>query len=106
MPRIVKLVLDTADHHPLHKDWVRLAKALSQELGVELSIISEDYVFAISHGETDDLGMASLPQLFAVLDDGSVKLLLSKYPFDPVTAKPSEEMAIKEIRERISQLSA
>lgn len=106
MPKVVKIVLDTADHHPLHKEWVKLAKAISEELGVELNIINEDYLFAINHGETDDLGMASLPQLFAVLEDGAVKLLLSKYPFDPVTAKPSEEMAFKEVREKLSQLSA
>ncbi|MEN2999882.1 MAG: hypothetical protein ABDH61_04840 [Acidilobaceae archaeon] len=105
MPKISKVILDTAEHHPLHKDWLKLAKTLSQELGVELEVISEDYVFAIEHGETDDLGMAWLPQLFARLEDGSVKLLLSKYPFDLQSARPNEQLALEEVRRRAQEIS-
>lgn len=104
MPRIVKVILDTADFHPLHRAWVQLAETLAKELGVELEVKNEDYLYAIQHGETDELGMAWLPQLFVQLDDGSVKLVLSRYPFDPTTVKPSEEMALKEARERIREI--
>jgi len=104
MPRVVKVILDTADFHPLHKAWVKLAETLARELGVELEIKNEDYIYAIQYGETDDLGMAWLPQLFVQLDDGSVKLVLSRYPFDPATVKPSEELALKEARERINAI--
>ncbi|MCX8195509.1 MAG: hypothetical protein N3F67_00260 [Acidilobaceae archaeon] len=105
LPKISRVILDTAEHHPLHKDWLKLARSLSQELGVELEVLSEDYVFAIEHGETDDLGMAWLPQLFARLEDGSVKLLLSRYPFDPQTAKPNEQMALEEVRRRLREIT-
>ncbi|MCS7107224.1 MAG: hypothetical protein NZ902_03870 [Acidilobaceae archaeon] len=105
MPKISKVILDTAEHHPLHKDWLKLAKALSQELGAELEVISEDYVFAMEHGETDDLGMAWLPQLFARLEDGSVRLILSRYPFDPHSAKPNEQLALEEARRRVQEIS-
>jgi len=104
MPRVVKVILDTADFHPLHKAWVKLAETLARELGVELEIKNEDYIYAIQYGETDDLGMAWLPQLFVQLDDGSVRLVLSRYPFDPATVKPSEELALKEARERINAI--
>ncbi|MDM7275389.1 MAG: hypothetical protein P3X22_004625 [Thermoprotei archaeon] len=104
MPRIVKIILDTAEFHPLHKDWVRLARKLAEKLEVELEIKNEDYVYAIEHGETDDLGMAWLPQLFAQLEDGTVKLVLSRYPFNPETVKPSEELAVKEAEEKIRQI--
>ena len=104
MARIVKVILDAANFHPLHRDWTRLAETLARELGVELEVRNEDYLYAIQYGETDELGMAWLPQLFVQLDDGSVKLVLSRYPFDPATVKPSEEMAFKEARERINAI--
>ena len=104
MARIVKVILDAADFHPLHKDWVRLAETLARELGVELEIRNEDYLYAIQYGETDELGMAWLPQLFVQLEDGSVRLVLSRYPFDPKTVKPSEELALKEARDRINAI--
>ncbi len=104
MARIVKLVLDTAEHHPLHKAWLKLAETLANELGVELEVKKEDYVFAVEHGDTDDLGMAWLPQLFAILDNGEVKVVLSKYPFDPKTTKPDEGLALEEARKKLKEL--
>lgn len=104
MARIVRIVLDTAEHHPLHKAWLKLAETLAKELGVELEVKKEDYVYAIEHGETDDLGMAWLPQLFAVLDTGEVKLVLSKYPFNPQTTKPDEEAALREAKEKLREI--
>jgi len=102
--RVVKLVLDTIKHHPLHKMWLKLAQDLAGELGVELEVKEEDYVYAINHGDTDELGMAWLPQLFAVLDDGSVKLVLSQFPFDPKTTKPDPDAALEEARRRLKEI--
>jgi len=102
--RVVKLVLDTIKHHPLHKKWVELAQRLAEEFGAELEVKEEDYVYAIEHGDTDDLGMAWLPQLFAVLDDGSVKLVLSQFPFDPKTTNPDPEAALEEARRRLREI--
>lgn len=101
MARIVKLVLDTAEFHPLHRAWLRLSEALARELGVELEVRREDYVYAIEHGETDELGMASLPQLFAETEDGRVELVLGKYPFNPETTEPDESMALELARKRL-----
>jgi len=106
MGKIVKLVLDTAEFHPLHNAWLRLAEQLAKELGVELEVKKEDYIFAIEHGKTDDLGMAALPQLFAVLEDGTVKLVLGEYPFDPATTKPDEKMAYEQAKKAIEEILA
>jgi hypothetical protein len=103
--RVVKLILDTIEHHPLHSKWVDLARKLAEELGVELEIIKEDYTFAIEHGDTDELGMAWLPQLFAVTEDGEVKLVLSQYPFDPKTTKPDPQAALEEARRRLAEIA-
>lgn len=104
MPKVVKLILDTAKHHPLHKAWLRLAEKLAEEYGLELEVKEEDYMFAVEHGDTDDLGMAWLPQLFAVLEDGTVKVVLSQYPFDPKTTKPDESMAYEEAKRRLREI--
>ncbi len=104
MGKIAKIVLDTAEFHPLHNAWKKLAEKLANELGVELEIKKEDYMYAIEHGLTDDLGMAALPQLFAELEDGKVKLILGTYPFDPATTKPDEELAYKEAKQAIEKI--
>ena len=104
MPAARKIVLDTIEHHPLHKAWRELAEKLAEELGVELEVRIEDYVYAINHGETDELGMTWLPQLFVGLDNGEVQLVLSKYPFDPSTAKPDPEKALEEARARLREI--
>ncbi len=104
MGKIVKIILDTAEFHPLHNAWKKLAEKLSQELGVPLEVKKEDYMYAIEHGQTDDLGMAALPQLFAELENGEVKLILGTYPFDPATTKPDEEMAYNEAKKKIEEI--
>ena len=104
MGKIRKIVLDTIEFHPLHKAWVRLGEEIARDLGVDLEIIKEDYVYAITHGDTDDLGMAWLPQLFAELEDGAVRLILSQYPFDPQTTSPDEERALEEARKRVKEI--
>jgi len=48
--------------------------------------------------------MAWLPQLFLEMEDGSVKLVMSQYPFDPATTKPSDEMALAEARRKVQEI--
>lgn len=103
MSRVKKLILVTADHHPLHKYFMTLADRLAKELGVEKEVKIEDYVFLIEHGDTDELGMAWLPQLLAELDDGRIVLLLSKAPFDS-QLKPDLERGYEEIISRVRSL--
>ncbi|MFP3320994.1 MAG: hypothetical protein RXO24_10535 [Acidilobus sp.] len=104
MGKIVKVILDTEDFHPLHRSWSSLAEQVAKELNVELEVRKEDYVFAISYGDKDDLGMAWLPQLFVQLEGGQVKLVMSQYPFDPRTTKPSDSMALEEARKKIQEI--
>ncbi len=105
MGKARKVVLDTAEFHPLHRNWVNLAQTIAKDLGVDLEVKNEDYVYAISYGDKDDLGMAWLPQLFLEMEDGSVKLVMSQYPFDPSTTKPSDEMALQEARKRVQEIT-
>ncbi|MGC9071196.1 MAG: hypothetical protein ACP5HK_00645 [Acidilobus sp.] len=104
MGKVKKVVLDTAEFHPLHRNWLNLAQTIAKELGVDLDVKTEDYVYAISYGDKDDLGMAWLPQLFLEMEDGSVKLVMSQYPFDPATTKPSDQMALDEARKKVQEI--
>ncbi len=103
MSQVKKLILVTADYHPLHKYFMTLTDRLAKELGVEKEVRVEDYVFLIEHGDTDELGMAWLPQLLAELDDGRIVLLLSKAPFDS-QLRPDLERGYEEIMSRIKSL--
>ncbi len=100
MSKIKKLILVTADYHPLHKYFTTLAEKTAKELGVETEVRQEDYIFLIEHGDTDELGMAWIPQLLAELDDGKVVLLLSKAPFDS-ELKPDLEKGYEEIMAKV-----
>lgn len=104
MGKITKIILDDLPSHPLHKMWVNLAERLSKELGVELEILKEDYVFAMEHGETDDLGMTWLPQLFAQLESGEVRLVLSKFPFNPSTGQSDPDAAYSQAMEIVKKI--
>ncbi|MEM2196457.1 MAG: hypothetical protein QW290_05205, partial [Sulfolobales archaeon] len=42
----------------------------------------EDYLFLIEHGDTDEYGMAWLPQLLAELDSGEIVKVLTKPVLD------------------------
>jgi hypothetical protein len=48
--------------------------------------------------------MAWLPQLFVQLETGEVRLVMSQYPFDPRTTKPSDSMALEEARRRLQEI--
>ncbi len=106
MAKVKKLILVTAEHLPQHKDWVRLAEELSKELGVELEVRKEDYVLVNECGEQDEFGMAWLPQLLAIMDDGSCKLVLSKLPMDEKTLQADLSKAKEQALEAIRRLEA
>ncbi|MEM1623252.1 MAG: hypothetical protein QW780_01165 [Sulfolobales archaeon] len=82
MAKLSKLILVTADHHPLHKYFKEIAEELSKKYGVPLDIRVEDYLFLIQHGDTDEYGMAWLPQLLAELDSGKIVKVLTKPVLD------------------------
>ncbi len=104
MAKPVKLILVTADYHPYHRMWVKIAEEVSKETGLPLETRIEDYAFLVEHGDTDEYGMAWLPQLLAQLDDGSYTVLLSRLPLnEKLQADP--EQAKRIILEKLSSLT-
>ncbi|MET1160620.1 MAG: hypothetical protein ABWW65_06635, partial [Thermoprotei archaeon] len=100
MPKVKKIYLVTATHHPYHELWTKLAKELAEKLGVELEIKYEDYVFLIEHGDTDEYGMAWVPQILAETEDGTITVLLSQLPLDN-TLKPDPTKALEIMMNKI-----
>ena len=100
MAKARKVVLVTATHHPLHQEWKKIAERVASELGVEIEIREDDYIYVNEYGDKDEYGMAWLPQLFVELDDGRVVLLLSKIPLTPAH-KPDIDAAVKEALNRV-----
>ncbi len=98
-----KLILVTATHHPQHKLWVQLLEEIAKEKGLDKEIRIEDYMLLVEHGDTDDLGMAWLPQLLVELDNGEIKLLLSRMPLDE-KLQPSVELAKKEALKKLEEI--
>ncbi len=95
LPKVKKIILVSARHHPLHRVWEEVAREISSRVNVELEVREEDYIFLNQYGEKDEYGLAWLPQLFAELEGGRIILLLSKMPLDH-SLKPDKEQAIKE----------
>ncbi|MCI4461485.1 MAG: hypothetical protein JHC12_00775 [Thermogladius sp.] len=94
MSSVKKIVLVTAEHHPYHKLWVKLAERISKELNVPLEVKKEDYVYVNEYGDKDEFGMAWLPQILAELNDGTVRVLLSQLPLNQAL-QPDEEKALE-----------
>ncbi len=82
MGKLSKLILVTADHHPLHRYFKELAEELGKKYGVPVEVRVEDYLFLIEHGDTDEYGMAWLPQLLGQLDTGEIVKVLTKPVLD------------------------
>jgi len=76
---------------------------VANEKGLDKEIRIEDYVLLVEHGDTDDLGMAWLPQLLVELDNGEIKLLLSRMPLDE-NLQPSLELAKKEVLRKLEEI--
>ncbi|MCE4615289.1 MAG: hypothetical protein F7B60_07165 [Desulfurococcales archaeon] len=105
MANPVEIILDTAKHHPYSKMWENIARAVAEKLGLELDILEEDYMFAIDHGITDDLGMAALPQIMVKMNDGSIKPLLAQLPLGS-NYKPDPEKAVEIAIEKVEEFSS
>jgi len=102
MPKVKKIILVTATHHPYHSLWKKLAEEVANRHGIELEIRYEDYVFLIEHGDTDEYGMAWVPQILAEFDDGSIKVLLSQLPLNEAL-QPDLGKALEIMEEKIKQ---
>ncbi|MCE4606684.1 MAG: hypothetical protein F7B59_05035 [Desulfurococcales archaeon] len=105
MVKPVEIILDTARHHPYSKMWENIAREVAEKLGIELKILEEDYMFAIDHGITDDLGMAALPQIMVKMDDGSIKPVLAQLPLGS-NYKPDPGKAVDIAVKKIEELSS
>jgi len=103
MVKVRKVVIVTAEHHPYHKLWLKLAETLSKSLGVELEVRKEDYVYLVEYGDKDDLGMSWLPQILVELDDGRVQWVLSQLPLNE-RLQPDEEEAQKVMLNKLREL--
>lgn len=102
MTKLSKLILVTADHHPLHKYFKEIAEELSKKYGVPLEVRMEDYLFLIQYGDTDEFGMAWVPQLLAQLDTGEVVKVLTKPVLDSM-GNISKENDLRESTQNIER---
>lgn len=103
LAKAVKIYLVTATHHPYHELWTKLAKELASRVGVELEVRYEDYLFLIEHGDTDEYGMAWVPQILVELDDGTITTLLSQLPLDE-SLQPDRDRALEIMVNKIKEL--
>jgi len=102
MVRLSRLILVTADHHPLHKYFKEIAEELSKKYGVPLEVRVEDYLFLIQYGDTDEFGMAWVPQLLAQLDTGEIVKVLTKPVLDSM-GNISKENDLRESTQNIER---
>ncbi|MCX8209029.1 MAG: hypothetical protein N3G79_05255 [Sulfolobales archaeon] len=105
MGRLARLILVTADHHPLHKYFKEIAEELSRRYGVPLEIRVEDYLFLIQYGDTDEYGMAWVPQILAELDSGEIFKVLTKPILDSMGNISKENDVSASIRSIESAIS-
>lgn len=105
MVKVKKIYLVTATHHPYHELWSKLAREVADKLNVELEIKQEDYLFLIEHGDTDEYGMAWIPQILAEFEDGTITVLLSQLPLNE-SYKPDPGKAIEIMLNKIKELES
>ncbi len=72
------MVLVTDKDHALHKHFSEISEKLSKELNIPLEYKWGDYVYVSQYGDSDELGITWLPQLFAELEDGTVIKVLTQ----------------------------
>ena len=101
--KVKKVIIVTAEHHPYHKLWLKLAEELSKILNTPLEVKVEDYVYLVDYGDKDEFGMSWLPQILVELEDNSVHWLLSRLPLTDAL-QPDEEKAINEMIEKLKTL--
>jgi len=100
--KVKKIILVSGTFHPLHAKAERVAKEVASELGIEFEMKLEDYVYLTEHGVKDELGFASIPQIFIELDDGTVKPVLWEFPLNE-KLKPDIAKAKEQILSRIKE---
>lgn len=101
--KVLKVVIVTAEHHPYHKFWLKLAEKLSSILKAPLEVKMEDYVYLVEHGDKDEFGMSWLPQILVELEDNTIHWVLSKLPLNKAL-QPDEESAVNEMLEKLKSL--
>ena len=77
-----KLIVVTASYDPLRKRILRIVNKVASQKGLEVEVREEDWVFLTEHGEKDELGGASMPQVFIEYEDGSIKHVLTRIPLN------------------------
>jgi len=102
MSKVKKLILVTSEGHPQHKYFRKIAEKLAEVHGLEIETKLEDYVFLTKHGETDELGLTWLPQLFAELEDGTIVKLITQPKLTP-QGKFDEDAGLKEAQENLAK---
>jgi len=77
-----KLIVVTASYDPLRKRIMRIVNNVASQRGLEIKVKEEDWIFLSKYGEKDELGGASIPQVFIEYDDGSIKHVLTRVPLN------------------------
>ena len=95
-----KVIVATASYDPLRKRILKIVRKIVNETGLELEIKEEDWVFLTKYGEKDELGGASIPQVFIEYEDGTIKHVLTRIPLNE-RGKPDNEAAEEIIRNAI-----
>ena len=103
--KVSKVILVTAEHHPYHKFWRKLAEKLGDRIKTPVEIKIEDYVYLVEPGDKDELGMSWLPQILVELENNEVHWLLSQLPLDD-RLQPDENKAIEEMLSKLKALGA
>ena len=102
MVKAKKLVIVTATHHPYHKLWMKIAEESARQLGLDLEVKYEDYLYLIEHGDTDEYGMAWVPQILAEFDDGTITVLLSQLPLNEAL-QPDPDKAVEIMLKKVKE---
>ncbi len=80
--KVKKIIVVTASYDPLRKGILRLVENIAKEKNLEVEVKEEDWVFLMRYGEKDELGGASIPQVFLEYEDGTIKHVLTRLPLD------------------------
>lgn len=100
--KLKRIVLVSGTFHPLHSKAERAAREVAEELGVDFEVKIEDYTYLAEYGVKDEFGSASIPQVFAEFDDGTVKPVLWEFPLNE-RLKPDIVKAKEQIKSRIEK---
>jgi len=80
--KVRKLIIVTSSYDPLKGKITGLVSKVANELGVGYEVREEDWDLLVKYGERDEIGGLDLPQVFAELEDGTIRHLLTRIPLD------------------------